>query len=118
MSAITGNTKGAEDPVLQWVTFRLENRNLRYQRDASTRSAALQEIALCAWSAIPVLGIINLRGNVVSHRYGCVFGLSTADTTGSDPHRDYRGGKSGCGYLVDAVAGSGVSASVGNRDHA
>ncbi|MEK9765813.1 MAG: chemotaxis protein CheW, partial [Thalassolituus sp.] len=80
MSAIA--SKSVEDPVLQWVTFRLENETYGINVMQVQEVLRYTEIAPVPGAPAYVLGIINLRGNVVTvidtrQR----FGLPTADTT-------------------------------------
>ena len=65
MSAIAGN-KAAEDPVLQWVTFRLENESYGINVMQVQEVLRYSEIAPVPGAPPYVLGIINLRGNVVT----------------------------------------------------
>ena len=60
----------AEDEVLQWVTFQLENETHGINVMAGSGSVALRtEIVPVPGDPDYVLGIINLHGNVVTSRY-------------------------------------------------
>ncbi len=58
--------KGADDPILQWVTFRLDNETYGINVMAVQEVLRYTEIAPVPGAPSYVLGIINLRGNVVS----------------------------------------------------
>ncbi|MBE0482269.1 MAG: chemotaxis protein CheW [Bacterioplanes sp.] len=104
MSTITGN-KGMEDPVLQWVTFRLENETYGINVMQVQEVLRYSEIAPVPGAPQYVLGIINLRGNVVTvidtrQR----FGLATSDTTDQTRIVIIEAENQVVGILVDAVA--------------
>lgn len=104
MSTIAGN-KGMEDPVLQWVTFRLENETYGINVMQVQEVLRYSEIAPVPGAPQYVLGIINLRGNVVTvidtrQR----FGLSTAETTDQTRIVIIEAENQVVGILVDAVA--------------
>ena len=104
MSAIAGN-KAAEDPVLQWVTFRLENESYGINVMQVQEVLRYTEIAPVPGAPPYVLGIINLRGNVVTvidprQR----FGLPTSDTTDQTRIVIIEAENQVVGILVDAVA--------------
>ena len=103
MSAIAA--KSAEDPVLQWVTFRLENESYGINVMQVQEVLRYTEIAPVPGAPPYVLGIINLRGNVVTvidtrQR----FGLSTSDTTDQTRIVIIEAENQVVGILVDAVA--------------
>lgn len=103
MSAIAG--KSVEDPVLQWVTFRLENESYGINVMQVQEVLRYTEIAPVPGAPNYVLGIINLRGNVVTvidtrQR----FGLPTADTTDQTRIVIIEAENQVVGILVDAVA--------------
>src|SRR5574344_2153601 len=105
MSAITGNTKGAEDPLLQWVTFRLENETYGINVMQVQEVLRYSEIAPVPGAPSYVLGIINLRGNVVTvidtrQR----FGLPSAEVTDNTRIVIIEADKQVVGMLVDSVA--------------
>jgi len=104
MSAIAGN-KAAEDPVLQWVIFRLENETYGINVMQVQEILRYTEIAPVPGAPPYVLGIINLRGNVVTvidtrQR----FGLPTSDTTDQTRIVIIEAENQVVGILVDAVA--------------
>ena len=104
MSAIAGN-KGAEDPVLQWVTFRLENETYGINVMQVQEVLRYSEIAPVPGAPPYVLGIINLRGNVVTVIDTRLrFGLPTADTTDQTRIVIIEAAGQVVGILVDAVA--------------
>src|SRR5690554_1482395 len=83
MSTLASNTKGsANDPVLQWVTFRLEDETYGINVMQVQEVLRYTEIAPVPGAPSYVLGIINLRGNVVTVIDTRLrFGLTAADTT-------------------------------------
>ncbi len=94
-----------EDEVLRWVTFQLENETYGINVEQVKEVLRVSEIAPVPGAPDYVLGIINLRGNVVTvvdtrKR----FGLMPAETT--DASRiviiDVEGQE--IGMLVDSVA--------------
>ena len=56
----------AEDPLLQWVTFRLDNETYGVNVMQVQEVLRMTEIAPVPGAPDYVLGIINLRGNVVT----------------------------------------------------
>ncbi|MED5441237.1 MAG: chemotaxis protein CheW [Pseudomonadota bacterium] len=103
MSAIAA--KSAEDPVLQWVTFRLENESYGINVMQVQEVLRYTEIAPVPGAPPYVLGIINLRGNVVTvidtrQR----FGLPTSDTTDQTRIVIIEAENQVVGILVDGVA--------------
>ena len=105
MSAMAGNTKGAEDPVLQWVTFRLENETYGINVMQVQEVLRYTEIAPVPGAPSYVLGIINLRGNVVTVIDTSLrFGLPTAETTDQTRIVIIEAENQVVGILVDAVA--------------
>ena len=76
------SAQGSEDPILQWVTFRLDNETYGINVMQVQEVLRYTEIAPVPGAPAYVLGIINLRGNVVTvidtrQR----FGLSPAPVT-------------------------------------
>lgn len=72
----------AEDPVLQWVTFQLEDEVYGINVMQVQEVLRLTEIAPVPGAPSYVLGIINLRGNVVTVIDGrSRFGLPLSDAT-------------------------------------
>ncbi|MCQ4051757.1 chemotaxis protein CheW, partial [Klebsiella pneumoniae] len=60
------SAQGSEDPVLQWVTFRLDNETYGINVMQVQEVLRYTEIAPVPGAPSYVLGIINLRGNVVT----------------------------------------------------
>lgn len=55
-----------DDPVIQWVTFRLGDENYGINVMQVQEVLRIPEIAPVPGAAVDVIGIINLRGNVVT----------------------------------------------------
>jgi len=98
-------TELADDPVLQWVTFKLAGEKYGINVMQVQEVLRYTEIAPVPGAPRYVLGIINLRGNVVTiidtrHRFGLEPGKVTDNTRivviESDKHI--------VGILVDSVA--------------
>lgn len=106
MSTLAGNAKGtAEDPVLQWVTFRLEDETYGINVMQVQEVLRYTEIAPVPGAPSYVLGIINLRGNVVTVIDTRLrFGLTAADTTDHTRIVVIEVDNQVVGILVDAVA--------------
>jgi len=97
--------KAGEDPILQWVTFRLENETYGINVMQVREVLRYSEIAPVPGAPAYVIGIINLRGNVVTvvdtrER----FGLSSAEITDNTRIVILETEKQVVGILVDAVA--------------
>jgi purine-binding chemotaxis protein CheW len=97
--------KNAEDTVLQWVTFLLQGEKYGINVMQVQEVLRYTEIAPVPGAPSYVLGIINLRGNVVTvldtrDR----FGLPPADVTDQTRIVIIEAGKHVIGVLVDAVA--------------
>jgi purine-binding chemotaxis protein CheW len=97
--------QGAEDPILQWVTFRLDNETYGINVMQVQEVLRYSEIAPVPGAPSYVLGIINLRGNVVTvidtrQR----FGLNSAPVTDSTRVVIIEADKQVVGILVDSVA--------------
>jgi purine-binding chemotaxis protein CheW len=60
------NDKALDDPVLQWVTYQLENETYGINVMQVQEVLRITEIAPVPGAPAYVLGIINLRGNVVT----------------------------------------------------
>ncbi|MGB1092161.1 MAG: chemotaxis protein CheW [Oceanobacter sp.] len=104
MSAIASN-KSAEDPILQWVTFRLENESYGINVMQVQEVLRYTEIAPVPGAPSYVLGIINLRGNVVTVIDTRLrFGLVDAETTEQTRIVIIEAENQVVGILVDAVA--------------
>ena len=97
--------KSAEDPVLQWVTFRLENESYGINVMQVQEVLRYTEIAPVPGAPPYVLGIINLRGNVVTViDTRSRFGLPNEDTTDQTRIVIIEAENQVVGILVDAVA--------------
>lgn len=77
--------KDGDDQVLQWVTFRLEGETYGINVMQVQEVLRYSEIAPVPGAPPYVLGIINLRGNVVTvidtrHRFGLADGKVTDNT--------------------------------------
>ncbi len=101
----TNSAKNTDDPMLQWVTFRLEGETYGINVMQVQEVLRYTEIAPVPGAPAYVLGIINLRGNVVTvidtrHR----FGLQTTDVTDQTRIVIIEADSHVVGILVDAVA--------------
>ncbi|MFT6388402.1 MAG: purine-binding chemotaxis protein CheW [Cellvibrionaceae bacterium] len=105
MSSNVSQTKTSDDPVLQWVTFRLAGETYGVNVMQVQEVLRYTEIAPVPGAQEYVLGIINLRGNVVTvidtrNRFGLDLGEITDNTRvviiETDGHV--------IGILVDSVA--------------
>ena len=101
----TNTAKNTDDPMLQWVTFRLEGETYGINVMQVQEVLRYTEIAAVPGAPAYVLGIINLRGNVVTvidtrHR----FGLTTAEVTEQTRIVIIEADSHVVGILVDAVA--------------
>jgi purine-binding chemotaxis protein CheW len=77
----SASAQGLDDPILQWVTFKLDNETYGINVMRVQEVLRYTEIAPVPGAPSYVLGIINLRGNVVTvidtrQR----FGLGTVET--------------------------------------
>jgi purine-binding chemotaxis protein CheW len=98
--------KNAEDPILQWVTFRLAGESYGINVMQVQEVLRYTEIAPVPGAPSYVLGIINLRGNVVTvldtrNRFGL---MPTEMTEQSRIVIIEAAAKHVIGILVDAVA--------------
>ncbi len=94
-----------DDPVLQWVTFNLDGETYGVNVMQVREVLRYSEIAPVPGAPAYVLGIINLRGNVVTvidtrHR----FGLEPGETTSNTRIVVIEADKHVIGILVDSVA--------------
>lgn len=85
MSEQFAKNSTAEDPILQWVTFRLEGETYGINVMQVQEVLRYSEIAPVPGAPSYVLGIINLRGNVVTvidtrHRFNLPAGEITDNT--------------------------------------
>lgn len=97
--------KSGDDPVLQWVTFRLGNETYGINVMQVREVLRYTEIAPVPGAPSYVIGIINLRGNVVTvidtrER----FGLPTAEVTDNTRIVILESEDQVIGIMVDAVA--------------
>ncbi|MCY1395029.1 Chemotaxis protein CheW [compost metagenome] len=97
--------QGIEDPILQWVTFRLDNETYGINVMQVQEVLRYSEIAPVPGAPSYVLGIINLRGNVVTvidtrQRFGLVPAAVTDNTRIVIIEAD----RQVVGILVDSVA--------------
>ncbi|WP_317931718.1 chemotaxis protein CheW [Halioxenophilus sp. WMMB6] len=105
MATNTSKAKTSDDPILQWVTFRLAGETYGVNVMQVQEVLRYSEIAPVPGAPPYVLGIINLRGNVVTvidtrNRFGLMPGEITDNTRiviiEADQHV--------IGILVDSVA--------------
>ena len=101
----TNVVKSVDDPMLQWVTFRLDNETYGINVMQVQEVLRYTEIAPVPGAPSYVLGIINLRGNVVTvidtrQR----FGLVTTEVTDNTRIVIIEAERQVVGILVDAVA--------------
>lgn len=85
MSKQFAKNSTAEDPILQWVTFRLEGETYGINVMQVQEVLRYSEIAPVPGAPSYVLGIINLRGNVVTvidtrHRFNLPAGEISDNT--------------------------------------
>jgi len=93
------------DAVVQWVTFRLADETYGINVMQVQEVLRLSEIAPVPGAPHYVLGIINLRGNVVTVVDTRIrLGLQTAEVTDSTRIVIIEGAKHVVGILVDCVA--------------
>lgn len=95
----------SDDPILQWVTFRLDSETYGINVMQVQEVLRHTEIAPVPGAPIYVLGIINLRGNVVTvidtrQR----FGLQSAPVTEQTRIVIIEADRQVVGILVDSVA--------------
>ena len=105
MSNQATNAKGSEDPILQWVTFKLDNETYGINVMRVQEVLRYTEIAPVPGAPSYVLGIINLRGNVVTvidtrQR----FGLMNAEISDNTRIVIIEADKQVVGIMVDSVA--------------
>ncbi|ABO23260.1 chemotaxis protein CheW [Shewanella loihica] len=96
---------GKDDEVLQWVTFRLDNETYGINVMQVQEVLRYTEIAPVPGAPHYVLGIINLRGNVVTViDTRSRFGLPSAEVDDSTRIVIIEAEKQVIGILVDSVA--------------
>lgn len=105
VSASLSKSKTSDDPILQWVTFHLAGETYGVNVMQVQEVLRYTEIAPVPGAPSYVLGIINLRGNVVTvidtrHR----FGLDPGDMTDNTRIVIIEAEKHVVGILVDSVA--------------
>lgn len=102
----TYEAKGViDDPVLQWVTFRLDNETYGINVMQVQEVLRYSEVAPVPGAPPYVLGIINLRGNVVTVIDTRLrFGLEQTETTDQTRIVIIETENQVVGILVDAVA--------------
>jgi purine-binding chemotaxis protein CheW len=105
MTTSSAKSKTSEDPVLQWVTFKLAGETYGINVMQVQEVLRYSEIAPVPGAPPYVLGIINLRGNVVTvidtrHR----FGLEPGDVTDNTRIVIIEADNHVVGMLVDSVA--------------
>lgn len=101
----TQAVKGSEDAILQWVTFRLDNETYGINVMQVREVLRYTEIAPVPGAPPYVLGIINLRGNVVTVIDTRLrFGLMSTDVTDHTRIIVIETENQVVGILVDAVA--------------
>jgi len=100
------NTKDTDkDEVLQWVTFQLENETYGINVMQVQEILRYSEIAPVPGSPLYVLGIINLRGNVVTVIDTRLrFGLESSDITDETRVIVIESEKQVIGILVDSAS--------------
>lgn len=99
------SAQSSDDPVLQWVTFRLDDETYGINVMQVQEVLRYSEIAPVPGAPSYVLGIINLRGNVVTvidtrQR----FGLASTEVTDNTRIVIIEADKQVVGILVDSVA--------------
>lgn len=96
---------GGKDEVLQWVTFKLENEVYGINVMQVQEVLRYSEIAPVPGAPLYVLGIINLRGNVVTViDTRARFGLAPREVTDNTRVVVIESEKQVIGILVDSVA--------------
>ena len=97
--------KAADDPMIQWVTFKLDGETYGINVMQVQEVLRHTEIAPVPGASHHVLGIINLRGNVVTVIDTRLrFGLAQADVNDNTRIVIIETGRHVIGILVDAVA--------------
>jgi len=101
----SSNKKGENDEVLQWVTFKLETEVYGINVMQVQEVLRYSEIAPVPGAPDYVLGIINLRGNVVTViDTRSRFGLESCEVTDNTRVVVIESEKQVIGILVDSVA--------------
>jgi purine-binding chemotaxis protein CheW len=103
--SVSTNKNANDDEVLQWVTFRLANETYGINVMQVQEVLRFSDIAPVPGAPAYVLGIINLRGNVVTVIDTCQrFGLPPIDITDNTRIVIIETNQQVIGILVDAVA--------------
>ena len=103
--AQAGNSKEQNDVVLQWVTFKLQEETYGINVMQVQEVLRYTDIAPVPGAPSYVLGIINLRGNVVTViDTRSRFGLPPSDVTENSRIVIIEADKQVIGILVDSVA--------------
>jgi purine-binding chemotaxis protein CheW len=103
--SVSTNKNANNDEVLQWVTFRLANETYGINVMQVQEVLRFSDIAPVPGAPPYVLGIINLRGNVVTVIDTCQrFGLPPIDITDNTRIVIIETNQQVIGILVDAVA--------------
>ncbi|GAA5141948.1 chemotaxis protein CheW [Thalassotalea piscium] len=101
----TKETQDSNDEVLQWVTFKLDNETYGINVMQVQEVLRYTEIAPVPGAPLYVLGIINLRGNVVTViDTRSRFGLESSEITDNTRIVIIESEKQVIGILVDSVA--------------
>jgi purine-binding chemotaxis protein CheW len=99
------NLKAADDPMIQWVTFKLDGETYGINVMQVQEVLRYTDIAPVPGASYHVLGIINLRGNVVTVIDTRLrFGLAQAETNDNTRIVIIETGRHVIGIMVDAVA--------------
>jgi len=105
MAATQTKNNAGEDPILQWVTFKLAGETYGVNVMQVQEVLRYTEIAPVPGAPAYVLGIVNLRGNVVTvidARYR--FGLDAGEITDNTRIVILEADKHVIGILVDSVS--------------
>lgn len=103
--AQSGKAKEGTDQVLQWVTFKLQEETYGINVMQVQEVLRYTDIAPVPGAPMYVLGIINLRGNVVTViDTRARFGLPPSDVTENSRIVIIEADKQVIGILVDSVA--------------
>lgn len=104
-TTVTNASKKSDDEDLRWVTFRLENEKYGINVMQVQEVLRVTEIAPVPGAPSYVLGIINLRGNVVTViDTRSRFGLASAEMDDSTRIVIIEAEEQVVGILVDSVA--------------
>ena len=102
---LSSNAADVNDEILQWVTFHLEEETYGINVMQVQEVLRYSEIAPVPGAPAYVLGIINLRGNVVTViDTRTRFGLNSAEVTDNSKIVIIEAEKQVIGILVDSVA--------------